>query len=66
MRYLGEVATAVSSVNKMSRQELYDALLTVAKHKTSVADVMLGEDGKPIEEEDFGENVIVVSTEPAA
>jgi len=60
MRYLGEVATAVSSVNGMSRQELYDALLTVAKHKTSTADVVLGEDGKPIEEEDFGENVIVV------
>jgi hypothetical protein len=29
-------------------------------------DVLLGEDGKPIEEENFWENVIVVTTEPAA
>jgi hypothetical protein len=28
--------------------------------KTATADVMFGEDGKPIEEENFGENVIVV------
>jgi DNA topoisomerase-6 subunit B len=66
LRYLGEVATAVSSVNKMDRQELYDALLMVAKQKTSTADVILGEDGKPMDVEDnfgenFGENVIVVA-----
>jgi hypothetical protein len=41
---------------------LYDALLLVAKQKTSTADLILGEDGKPIEaEENFGENVIVVA-----
>jgi DNA topoisomerase-6 subunit B len=66
MRYLGEVATAVSSVNKMDRQELYDALVSAAKRKTATADVLLGEDGKVIEEDNFGENVIVVSTESAA
>jgi DNA topoisomerase-6 subunit B len=61
LRYLGEVATAVSSVNGSDRQELYDALLAVAKSKTAIADVQLGEDGKPLEDEaDFGENVIVV------
>jgi hypothetical protein len=65
-RYLGEVATAVSSVNKMDRQELYDALVSVAKCKTATADVLLGEGGKVMEEDNFGENVIVVSTEPAA
>ena len=31
MRYLGEVATAVSNVNGMNRQELYDALVSSAK-----------------------------------
>jgi DNA topoisomerase-6 subunit B len=61
MRYLGEVATAVSGVNGMSRKDLYDALLMVAKQKTSTADVILGEDGKPMEEENFGENVIIVA-----
>ena len=53
-------------MNGMNRQELYDTLLTVAKHKTSTADVVLGDDGKPIEKEDFGENVIVVAPEPDA
>ena len=61
MRYLGEVATAVSGVNAMSRQELLDALTASAKNKTATADVLLGEDGLPIEEENFGENVIVVA-----
>ena len=61
MRYLGEVATAVSGVNGMSRQELFDALVASAKRKTATADVLLGEDGMPMEEENFGENVIVVA-----
>jgi len=61
MRYLGEVAMAVSGVNDMSRQELFDALVASAKRKTATADVLLGEDGMPIEEENFGENVIVVA-----
>jgi len=55
MRYLGEVATAVSGVNGMNRQELLDALVLTAKYKTATADVQFGEDGKPIEEENFGE-----------
>ena len=66
LRYLGEVATAVSSVNGKDRQELFEALVSAARRKTATADVLLGEDGKPIEEENFGENVIVVNTEPAA
>ena len=66
MRYLGEVATAVSGVNGMSRQELFDALVASAKRKTATADVLLGEDGMPMavldfEGENFGENVIVVA-----
>jgi hypothetical protein len=61
MRYLGEVATAVSGVNGMNRQELFDALVSSAKRKTATADVLLGEDGKPVEEENFGDNVIIVA-----
>ena len=39
--------------------------VAVAKQKTAPADLQLGEDGKPIEEENFGKNVIVVArTEP--
>lgn len=35
----------------------------MAKKRTAEADVELDERGKPIEEEDFGENVIIVSQE---
>ncbi len=62
LRYLGEVATAVSAVNGCDRQRLYDSLVALAKIKTATADVKLGEDGKAIEDDelDFGENVIIV------
>ena len=57
LRYLGEVATAVSEINRANAKALYDKLLLVAKKKTAEADVVLGEDGKPMEEaeaEDYG------------
>ena len=41
LRYLGEVATAVSSIKdygERSREELYKRLVAVAKRKTAVAD----------------------------
>ncbi len=62
LRYLGEVATAVSDLNKVDRDELYEQLLKVAKKKTAEADVKLGEDGKPIEEaeENYGGSVLIV------
>ncbi|MDR1491373.1 MAG: DNA topoisomerase VI subunit B [Planctomycetaceae bacterium] len=65
LRYLGEVATAVTNINSGNRGELYEKLMEVAKLRTSMADVKLGEDGKPVEEEelDLGENVIIVNRE---
>ena len=66
LRYLGEVATAISKINGCDREALYHSLIAVAKQKTATADLQLGEDGKPIQEEeiDFGDNVLIVSTEP--
>jgi DNA topoisomerase-6 subunit B len=65
LRYLGEVATAVSAINNVDRKSLYEQLLEVAKSRTAMADVKLGEDGKPVEENaddlDLGENVIIVN-----
>jgi DNA topoisomerase-6 subunit B len=63
LRYLNEVAKAVSSVNSSEQQEIYDALVTIAKQKTAVADIQLGENGQPLEENelDFGDNVLIVS-----
>ena len=75
LRYLGEVASAVATINGVDRDELYQQLLAVAKKKTAEADVKLDDRGRPIEEQDdldLGDNCIVVpqivpglATEPA-
>ena len=67
LRYLGEVARAVSDINLVDRDDLYGKLLAVAKKKTAEADVELDENGRPIEDEetlDLGKNVLIV--DPAA
>ena len=69
LRYLGEVATAVSSIKgygEGKKKELYGQLLGVAKRKTAVADTQMDDRGKKKAEpavEDFGENVLIVDTE---
>ncbi len=68
LRYLGEVATAVSAINDVDREQLYKNLLSVAKKKTTEADVKLDKHGRAIDDEDLelGESVIIVSPEEAA
>lgn len=64
LRYLGEVADALSDISGENRDEIFADLVAVAKKKTSTADLKFGEDGKPIEDEiDFGENVLIVNAE---
>jgi len=68
LRYLGEVATAVSQINGADREKLYERLLEVAKRKTAEADVKLDSRGRKIQEddEDYGEHVLIVEQpEPA-
>jgi DNA topoisomerase VI subunit B len=64
LRYLREVAGAVSTINSFDEDKLYQKLLDVAKKKTAEADVRLDDRGRPVaedgEEEDFGENVLIV------
>jgi len=62
LRYLGEVASAVSNINQTDRDALYEQLLKVAKSKTAEADVRLDDRGRPVDEdeEDFGSNVVIV------
>jgi DNA topoisomerase VI subunit B len=64
MRYLKEVATAVSDVNGVDRDGLYDQLVSVAKRVTADADMKLDDRGRrikePSEETDYGENVLIV------
>ena len=71
LRYLGEVASAVATINGGNRDKIYEELLLIAKKKTAEADVKLDESGKPIEEPEemnLGDNVIIVSQqqEPGA
>ena len=68
LRYLGEVADAVSGINKSDRAKLYERLLEVAKKRTVEADVQLDDRGRPIDEDeaDFGENVMIVEPEAEA
>jgi DNA topoisomerase-6 subunit B len=67
LRYLGEVAMAVSEINGADSKSLYERLLKVAKRKTAQADVKFDDQGKPIldaeAEEDYGDNVLIVKPE---
>ncbi len=67
LRYLGEVATAVSTISEVDRGQLYDQLLEVAKRRTFEADKSLDERGEYVAGDlpDFGDNVLIVDpTEP--
>lgn len=63
LRYLGEVAKAVSEINAANRGQLYDQLLSVAKRRTADADMKLDDRGRRIEEIEEvvpHENVLIV------
>jgi DNA topoisomerase-6 subunit B len=65
LRYLGEVAGAVASIKDIGdrgKKDLFTRLVEVAKKKTAVADTVMDDRGKKIEEE-LGENVLIVSAE---
>jgi DNA topoisomerase-6 subunit B len=66
LRYVGEVAAAVSRINNADEKQLYERLLEVAKKRTIQAEVRLDDRGRRVDEsdeEDFGENVIIVEPE---
>jgi DNA topoisomerase-6 subunit B len=66
LRYLSEVADAVSEMSRVERDPLYEQLLRVAKRKTAEADAHFDDRGRRIEEEEsveFGDNVIIVDPE---
>ncbi len=65
LRYLGEVATAVSMITPVDREKLYEKLVSVAKRKTAQADLEFDEHGRPVElpqltAQDYGGGVLVV------
>ena len=61
MRYLKEVAGAVSRINGADGEGLYDDLLQVAKRHTAEADKKIDERGQFVDyEKQFGDNVLIV------
>jgi DNA topoisomerase-6 subunit B len=63
LRYLGEVADAVSLINGANKKTLYDNLLKIAKKKTADADTKLDNRGRKIvtqAADEFGDNVLIV------
>ncbi len=67
LRYLGEVAEAVSVINGADKVKLYENLLEVAKKKTVEADAKYNDRGKRVEKdplEELGENVLIIPQEP--
>jgi DNA topoisomerase-6 subunit B len=68
LRYLGEVADAVSVLQEYSdkkRTEVYEKLLAIAKRKTAEADTRFDDRGRKVEhsDEEFGDNVLIVNPE---
>ena len=69
LRYLGEVADAVNTINGHDRDSLYEQLLAVARKKTADADAKFDDRGRKVkdqEELEFGESVLIVPTEEDA
>jgi DNA topoisomerase-6 subunit B len=65
LRYLGEVATAVSRIRRADRDGLYEKLLAVAKRRTLEADKKIDETGQFVDESEFGDNVLIVDPSEA-
>jgi DNA topoisomerase VI subunit B len=63
LRYLGEVARAVSAINGTDSEQLYQKLLAVAQRKTAEADVQLDDRGRKIAADVFGDNVLIVESD---
>ncbi|MCA9226045.1 MAG: hypothetical protein KDA47_10565 [Planctomycetales bacterium] len=57
------MASAVSVLDEVDRDDLYEKLLTVARRKTAEADTKLDDRGRKVDEdnEDYGGSVIIVN-----
>jgi DNA topoisomerase-6 subunit B len=66
LRYVGEVASAVTRINGGDREKLYENLLHVARKRTLEADTQLDDRGKKIEDVDYGGSVLIVERQESA
>lgn len=56
LRYLKEVANAVSQINQTDEKTLYERLVEMARERTAIADVKMDERGRVVEEVENVEN----------
>jgi DNA topoisomerase-6 subunit B len=66
-KYIGEIAKAVNAINGTDAKRLYDALLQQAMNRTAVADQVLDEDGRVVDEGDPGDQdgvIIIEANKP--
>jgi len=66
LRYLGEVARAVSEINGADAEQLHGQLLEVAKRKTAEADSRFDDRGRRVDPRNanYGDNVLIVEADP--
>jgi DNA topoisomerase-6 subunit B len=64
-RYIGEIAQAVTAINKTDAKKLYEALLSQAKKRTAIADMLLDEEGKKIEENPADQDGVIIVDTPS-
>ncbi|MGW8257647.1 MAG: DNA topoisomerase VI subunit B, partial [Thermoguttaceae bacterium] len=68
LRYIGEVAAAVSKINNSDPDKLHSQLLKVAKKRTVEADTELDDRGRKKSDnfDDLGENVLIIDQSQSA
>lgn len=59
-KYLGEIVQAINAINGADPKKLYDALMEQAKAKTAIADMMLDDEGKRVEEDPAEQDGVLV------
>jgi DNA topoisomerase-6 subunit B len=64
LRYLGEVATAVSEITPVDPGKLYEQLLSVAKKRTADADMQLDDRGRAIVDGELAADAAVLIVDP--
>lgn len=59
-KYLGEIVTAIHAINGADPKVLYEALMEQAKAKTAIADLMLDDEGKRVEDDPAAQDGVLV------
>ncbi len=59
-KYLGEIVQAIHTINGADPKKLYEALMEQAKAKTAIADMMLDDEGKRVDDDPAAQDGVLV------